>query len=155
MTSNSRFSSFLAFLPPFAFAAVVGCSGGSGPVDQDGRIDDAESDLSKGKGGGKSKDGGAADVVACPPIAPPVCPPGQKVADVNGDGCALECEIIACPPIAPPVCPPGQKVADVNGDGCALECEIIACPPFFPSCGPGEKVADVDGDGCALECAPE
>ncbi|MBX3186184.1 MAG: hypothetical protein KF819_04180 [Labilithrix sp.] len=92
--------------------------------------------------------------VACPPVAPPECPAGQRVADTNGDGCALECEIVSCPPVIP-TCPPGHRVADTDGDGCALECEPVACPPYVPTCAPGEKIADADGDGCAAECVPE
>jgi hypothetical protein len=56
------------------------------------------------------------------------CPDGQEVADVDGDGCALECRAAAaidagsaCIIIAVQ-CPEGQVVADVDGDGCALEC---------------------------------
>jgi hypothetical protein len=100
--------------------------------------------------GRRAPDSDAAGVVACPPFIP-TCPEGQRVADVDGDGCALECAPIACPPFIP-TCPEGQRVADVDGDGCALECAPIACPPFIPTCPEGQRVADVDGDGCALEC---
>jgi hypothetical protein len=89
---------------------------------------------------------------ACPEIAP-VCPAGEVPADLDGDGCALECKPVACPPVWP-LCSPGEVPADLDGDGCALECKPVACPPVWPLCSPGEVPADLDGDGCALECKP-
>ncbi len=66
------------------------------------------------------------DRAACIEIAVQ-CPDGQEVADVDGDGCALECRAapidagVVCPAIAVE-CAEGREVADVDGDGCALEC---------------------------------
>ena len=122
----------------FAIPAVSGCS--SEADDPTGNAEDA---IRRGKR------------PETRPVCPAVvtqCPAGQRAADLNGDGCALECEDVVCPLIAPPSCPAGQRVADVDGDGCALECEDVVCILLPPSCPPGQQPADVDGDGCALEC---
>ena len=102
--------------------------------------------------------------VACPKIAV-VCDAGQEVADVDGDGCALECRAIsqdggaACTKIAVH-CEDHQVLADLDGDGCPQECLNVdeedagsACIEIAVECPEGEVPTDVDGDGCALECA--
>jgi hypothetical protein len=90
------------------------------------------------------------DPIACIEILPD-CPYGEAPADLDGDGCALECAPVVCPAIAVE-CPPGQAPADTDGDGCALECEPVACPAVWVECPNGDEPIDSDGDGCALEC---
>jgi len=65
---------------------------------------------------------------ACPTVAI-VCPAGQEQADVDGDGCPLEC----------------RPIAEDGGSAC-IEIAIL--------CTEGEVPTDLDGDGCAFECAP-
>lgn len=97
--------------------------------------------------------------LACPAVAI-VCEAGQEQADVDRDGCALECRDIeydggkACIEIAVE-CPAGQAPADTDGDGCALECAPSYCPTLAAvTCPSGYQAVDADGDGCALECRP-
>jgi hypothetical protein len=90
------------------------------------------------------------DPVACIEIAVQ-CPYGEAPADVDGDGCALECAPVVCPAIVVE-CPEGEVPMDIDGDGCALECGPVACPAIVVECPEGEVPMDLDGDGCPLEC---
>lgn len=66
---------------------------------------------------------GGDDDVVCIEIAVE-CPVGERVADTNGDGCALECEPVVCPAYVPD-CGPDEVPMDLDGDGCALECGVF------------------------------
>ncbi len=79
------------------------------------------------------------------------CREGFVPADLDGDGCDLECAAIACPDVAPPRCPEGEPI-DLDGDGCALECrgDDVICPAIAIECDDGFR--PTAGDGCALEC---
>jgi hypothetical protein len=112
-----------------------------------------------GPAGGTTRGGllGGTGSTACIEIAVQ-CPAGEEPADVDGDGCALECRATgpACIEIAVQ-CPAGQEPADVDGDGCALECRATGpvCIAIAVECPAGQVATDVDGDGCALECAAQ
>ena len=123
----------------FASLLALGCNGDISTVPSE-----QEPALPSGKD--KTTEQKPTEPVACPPVIPN-CAPGEIVADLNGDGCALECA--ACPAI---LCAKGTRQVDTNGDGCLDACEPVSCPPVVPNCKEGEKAADVDGDGCALEC---
>src|SRR5688500_11925937 len=105
----------------FVLFGLLAAACGGATVERPADVRGTESDLSKDNDQEKEKDEGSP--VDCSTLPTPMCAAGTKLADSNGDGCALECEPVACPPIAPPLCDTGYKLADTNGDGCALECE--------------------------------
>lgn len=83
------------------------------------------------------------------------CGEGREPVDLDGDGCALECEDtgVRCPAVAVE-CEDGAAPVDLDGDGCPLECPQRGgnCPDVYIECEDGAPTVDLDGDGCALEC---
>ena len=63
---------------------------------------------------------------ACPPIAPPTRPLGQKPADTNDDGCVDGCEPANCPVAI--LCQAGFTQVDTDGDGCEDAWQLQRAP---------------------------